>query len=184
MINVLFVVGSLRQHSFNQELAVAVSHLLSSDFKSSFADLKDLPLYNQDNDDNLPASIVAFKKQIAASDAVIFVTPEHNRGMTAVMKNAIDTGSRPYGDNSWQGKPAGVLGTSMGAIGTALAQHNLRQALTILDIKAMPQPEAYVRYHEGLFDAKGNILEEGTKKHLEKWTQSFETWVKLILNHA
>lgn len=184
MVKVLFVVGSLRAQSFNRELAVAISHLLSDDFQYSFADIKDLPVYNQDNDENMPAPVVAFKKQVAESDAIIFVTPEHNRGTTAAMKNAIDTGSRPYGDNSWAGKPAGILGTSMGAVGTALAQHNLRQTLTILDVKTMPQPEAYVRYHEGLFDANGKILEEGTRKHLENWTKSYEAWVKLILNRA
>lgn len=178
MVKVLCVVGSIRKDSINRELAVALSKLFSAEYEVSFADIKDLPLYNQDLDDNLPAAVVAFKAQAAEADAVLFVTPEYNRSMPGVLKNALDIGSRPYGTSIWDGKPAAVIGTSTGAMGTALAQHHLRQVLAFLNMPTMQQPEAYVRYHNELFNADGDILEERTKVHLQNWVAAFEAWVK------
>ncbi len=178
MIKVLCVVGSLRKDSINRELAVALSKLFSAGYEVSFADIKDLPLYNQDLDDNLPAAVVAFKAQAAEADAVLFVTPEYNRSIPGVLKNALDVGSRPYGTSVWDGKPAAVIGASTGAIATALAQHHLRQVLSFLNMPTMTQPEAYVRYHDDLFNAEGDIVEEGTKQHLQNWIAAFEAWIQ------
>lgn len=180
MIKVLCVVGSIRKNSINRELAVAVSKLFAPDFQVAFADLKTLPLYNQDLDGDLPASVVAFKAQVAQADAILFVTPEYNRSMPGVLKNALDIGSRPYGENVWDNKPAAILGTSTGGIGTALAQHHLRQVLAFLNMPTMQQPEAYVRYHDGLFNVDGDILEDRTKQHLQNWITAFEVWIKKI----
>lgn len=180
MVKVLCVVGSIRKDSINRELAVALSKLFSAEYEVSFADIKDLPLYNQDLDDNLPAAVVAFKAQAAEADAVLFVTPEYNRSMPGVLKNALDIGSRPYGTSIWDGKPAAVIGTSTGAMGTALAQHHLRQVLAFLNMPTMQQPEAYVRYHDELLNNDGDILEERTKVHLQNWIQAFEAWIKKI----
>lgn len=178
MVKVLCVVGSIRKDSINRELAIGLSKLFSADYEIFFADIKDLPLYNQDYDDNLPAAVVAFKAQAAEADAVLFVTPEYNRSMPGVLKNALDIGSRPYGTSIWDGKPAAVIGTSTGAIATALAQHHLRQVLSFLNMATMAQPEAYVRYHEGLFNAEGEIVEERTKQHLQNWVTAFEAWIQ------
>lgn len=180
MIKVLCIVGSIRKDSINRELGVAVSKLFSSEFEVAFADIKTLPLYNQDFDEDLPAAVVAFKKQVEAADAILLVTPEYNRSVPGVLKNALDIGSRPYGANVWDGKPAAVLGTSTGAIGTALAQHHLRQVLAFLNMPTMQQPEAYVRYHDELFNADGDILEDRTRIHLQNWVQAFEAWIKKI----
>ncbi len=184
MIKVLCIVGSLREGSFNLALGKAVTQLLSKDFSVEFADLKDLPLYSQDLDDNFTPAMRDFKASVANADALIFVTPEYNRSIPGVLKNALDIGSRPGGEGVWGNKPAGILGTSMGAIGTAVAQQHLRQVLSFLNIQTMTQPEAYVRYFEGLFDDEHKILDSGTKAHLEKWVGAYEAWVKTILNKA
>lgn len=184
MIKILCIVGSLRADSFNLALARAVTPLLSDEFTVKFANLKDLPLYNQELDEDFPAFMRTFKASVAEADALLFVTPEYNRSIPGVLKNALDIGSRPGGEGVWGNKPAGILGTSMGAIGTALAQQHLRQVLAFLNVPTMAQPEAYVRYYEGLFDEAHNILDPGTKAHLEKWVGAYESWVKTILKKA
>lgn len=181
MKKVLFLVGSIRQESINRKVAVAVSKLLSAEFEPIFAEIKDLPLYNQDFDGKEVAEVVAFKEKIVAADAVIIVTPEYNRSIPGVLKNALDIGSRPWGKSVWGGKPVGILGASEGAIGTALAQHHLRQVVSFLDMPAMPQPEAYIRYHADLLSEDGKILEAGTKAHMENWVTAFEAWVKKFI---
>ena len=184
MIKILCIVGSLRADSFNLALAQSVTKLLSNEFTVEFANLKDLPLYSQAFDEDFPVSMRDFKASVAAADALLFVTPEYNRSIPGVLKNALDIGSRPGGEGVWGSKPAGIMGTSMGAIGTALAQQHLRQVLAFLNVPTMAQPEAYVRYYEGLFDDAHNILDAGTKAHLEKWVSAYETWVKTILKKA
>lgn len=178
MKTIAFVVGSLREGSYNQLLAKAISQLLPADYTAVFADLSKLPLYNQDNDTNTPKEVLDFKQVIASADAVIFVTPEYNRSIPGVLKNAIDQGSRPYGSNVWQGKPAGVLGTSPGALGTALAQQHLRNILAFLDMAVVNQPEVYLQFKENTFDADGNITNDSTKIYLQGWVNQFVEWVK------
>ncbi len=171
------IVGSLRQGSFNRELATGVARLAPTDF--SFAQLRidNLPLYNQDDDDNPSESVKRLKGEIKAAQGLLFVTPEYNRSIPGVLKNAIDHASRPYGKNAWAGKPAGVLGASVGAVGTAVAQQHLRTILAYLDVPTLGQPEAFIHAKEGLFDDEGNFS-NGSKKLLQTWMDRYVAWVK------
>ncbi|VTU25956.1 NADPH-dependent FMN reductase [Variovorax sp. RA8] len=171
------IVGSLRKDSFNRKLALAIAHLAPSDFTFEHLRIDDLPLYNQDEDGNQAPSVKRLKSEIAASQGLLFVTPEYNRSMPGVLKNAIDNASRPYGQSAWAGKPAGVIGVSVGAIGTALAQQHLRNVLAYLDVPTMGQPEAFIQNKEGLFDDKGHIA-EGSKKFLQGWVDAYVAWIK------
>jgi chromate reductase len=168
------IVGSLRKDSFNRKLALAIAHLAPSDFTFEHLRIDDLPLYNQD--DQAP-SVKRLKSEIAAAQGLLFVTPEYNRSMPGVLKNAIDHASRPYGQSAWAGKPAGVIGISVGAIGTAIAQQHLRNVLAYLDVPTMGQPEAFIQNKEGLFDDKGHIA-EGSKKFLQSWVDTYVAWIK------
>ena len=171
------VVGSLRKDSFNRQLATALARLAPADFAFQQVRIDDLPLYNQD-DDGAPAEAVRrFKAEIAGAQGVLFVTPEYNRSIPGVLKNALDQGSRPYGQSAWAGKPAGVIGTSIGAIGTALAQQHLRNVLAYLDMPTLGQPEAFVHAKDGLFDADGHIG-EASRAFLQGWMDKYVAWVK------
>lgn len=172
------IVGSLRKDSTNLKLAKALAKLGKDKFTAKFVEIGDLPLFNQDLEANVPAPVTRMKKEIEGADAVLFVTPEYNRSMPAPLKNAIDWASRPYGKNSFAGKPAAIIGTSPGAIGTACAQHNLRPTLAYLDVILMSQPEAYVQFKEGLIDAEGTITNEGTQKFLQTYVDKFTAWVE------
>ncbi len=136
-----------------------------------------LPLYNQDFDGDYPAAGVALKAQVRAADAVLFVTPEYNRSVPGVLKNAIDLASRPYGDSAFAGLPAAVTGASVGSIGTALAQQHLRNILSYLDMAVMPQPEAYIHFKDGLVDADGRITKQDTREFLEDFVDRFVEWI-------
>ncbi len=171
------IVGSLRKDSLNRKLTEALAKFAPPDFSFKFLDVGNLPLYNQDDDVNQAPVVKQFKKDVAESQGVLFTTPEYNRSVSGVLKNAIDHASRPYGQNSWAKKPAGVLGVSVGAIGTALAQQHLRNILSCLDMPAMPQPDAFLHAKEGFFDAQGNIG-EGSKKFMQKWMDSYVAWIK------
>ncbi|OUM02885.1 NADPH-dependent FMN reductase [Variovorax sp. JS1663] len=171
------IVGSLRKDSFNRKLALAIAHLAPSDFTFEHLRIDDLPLYNQDEDGNQAPAVKRLKSEIAAAQGLLFVTPEYNRSMPGVLKNAIDNASRPYGQSAWAGKPAGVIGISVGAIGTALAQQHLRNVLAYLDVPTMGQPEAFIQNKEGLFDDKGHIAED-SKKFLQGWVDRYVAWVK------
>ncbi|KWT97762.1 MULTISPECIES: NAD(P)H-dependent oxidoreductase [unclassified Variovorax] len=171
------IVGSLRKDSFNRKLALAIAHLAPSDFTFEHLRIDDLPLYNQDDDGNQAPAVKRLKTEIAAAQGLLFVTPEYNRSMPGVLKNAIDNASRPYGQSAWAGKPAGVIGVSVGAIGTALAQQHLRNVLAYLDVPTMGQPEAFIQNKEGLFDDKGHIA-EGSKKFLQGWVDAYVAWIK------
>jgi chromate reductase, NAD(P)H dehydrogenase (quinone) len=171
------IVGSLRKDSFNRKLALAIAHLAPSDFTFEHLRIDDLPLYNQDDDGNQAPSVKRLKTEIAAAQGLLFVTPEYNRSMPGVLKNAIDHASRPYGQSAWAGKPAGVIGISVGAIGTAVAQQQLRNVLAYLDVHTMGQPEAFIQNKEGLFDDKGHIA-EGSKKFLQSWVDTYVAWIK------
>ncbi len=174
---IVVVVGSLRRDSFNRKLADAVVRLASSEFSFNQIQIGDLPLYNQDDDGNPAEPVKRLKNQISAAQGLLFVTPEYNRSMPGVLKNAIDHASRPYGQNAWAGKPAGVLGASIGATGTAMAQQHLRNVLAYLDVPTLGQPEAFIQVREGLFDEAGNIG-DASREFLQNWMNRYVAWVK------
>ena len=171
------VVGSLRTDSFNRKLATALARLAPSEFEFHQVRIDDLPLYNQDDDGNQADPVQRLKKEIAGSQGVLFVTAEYNRSIPGVLKNAIDNASRPYGQSAWAGKPAGVIGASIGAIGSALAQQHLRNVLAYLDMPTLGQPEAFIQAKDGLFNADGSIG-EGSKDFLQGWMNQYVAWVK------
>jgi chromate reductase len=171
------IVGSLRQDSFNRKLANAVVKLAPSYFTFRQVQISDLPLYNQDDDANQAESVKRMKGEVISSQGILFVTPEYNRSIPGVLKNAIDHGSRPYGQSAWTGKPAGMLGVSPGATGTAMAQQHLRNVLATLDMPTMGQPEAFIQAKDGLFDDAGNIGAV-SKKFLQGWMDHYVAWVK------
>src|ERR1041384_4084016 len=158
-----YVVGSLRQDSINRKLANALVKLGPPDFAFKELRIGDLPLYNQDDDKAQAPEVQRLKSELRALDAVIFVTPEYNRSIPGVLKNALDHASRPYGQNAWAGKPAGVIGVSGGAAGTAMAQQHLRNILAYLDVPTLNQPEAFIQWKDDLIDASGNIGEKSRK---------------------
>lgn len=172
------VVGSLRKDSFNRKLANVLANLAPAEFRLEQVKIGDLPLYNQDDDAKQAEAVLRLKSRIQAAQGVLFVTPEYNRSIPGVLKNAIDHASRPYGQSAWKGKPAGVLGISVGSIGTALAQQHLRNVLATLDMPTMGQPEAFLQAKEGLFDEAGNIAEDSAKFLLE-WLKAYGAWVKV-----
>jgi chromate reductase, NAD(P)H dehydrogenase (quinone) len=171
------VVGSLRRDSFNRRLATAIVKLAPPEFTFKQLDLGDLPLYNQDDDENQAESVKRLKNGIESAQGVLFVTPEYNRSIPGVLKNAIDHASRPPGQNSWAGKPAGVLGASIGVMGTAMAQQHLRNILTFLGIPTLGQPEAYIHVTDDLFDEDGNIGAE-SRQFMQDWMDAYVAWVK------
>ena len=171
------VVGSLRKDSFNRMMANAIVKLAPSDFSFRQVQIGDLPLYNQDDDTNQAEAVKRLKGEIAASHGLLVVTAEYNRSIPGVLKNAIDHASRPYGQNAWAGKPAGVMGVSVGPIGTAMSQQHLRNVLAYLDVPTLGQPEAYLHAKEGLFDEAGNIG-AGSVKFLQNWMDHYVAWVK------
>ena len=174
------IAGSLRRDSFNRKLATAIAKLAPPEFSFKQVEISDLPLYNQDDDASPADTVKRLKAEIAAADGLLFVTPEYNRSIPGVLKNAIDHASRPYGKSAWAGKPAGVLGVSVGAVGTAVAQQHLRNVLAYLDVPTLGQPEAFIQAKEGLFDASGGIG-SASKKFLQDWMDRYVAWVK---NHA
>jgi chromate reductase len=171
------IVGSLRRESFNRRFAHALVQLATPDLSFRESEIGDLPLYNQDDDANPAAPVKRLKSEIVAAAGVLFVTPEYNRSLPGVLKNAIDHASRPYGQSAWAGKPAGVIGVSPGAIGTAIAQQHLRNVLAYLDMPTLGQPEAFVQAKEGLFDDGGNIG-SGSRQFLQDWMNRYAAWVK------
>lgn len=174
---VAVVVGSLRKDSINRKLALALAAMAPPGLKLEIAEIGALPLYNQDDDASPPPASVAFKQQIQAADAVLFVTPEYNRSVPGVLKNAIDIASRPYGHSAWSGKPAAVVSLSPGAIGGFGANHHLRQSLVFLDMPTLQQPEAYLGGGGELFDDAGAIKKPDTQAFLQKFLAAFEQWV-------
>src|ERR1019366_907667 len=176
--NVVVLVGSLRKDSLNRKTAHALIALNAAPLKFEIAEIGHLPLYNQDLDgENPPPAWVSFRQQIKSADAVLFVTPEYNRSMPGVLKNALDVGSRPYGKSAWSAKPAAIVSASPGAIGGFGANHHLRQSLVFLDMPAMPQPEAYIGGADKLFDQSGQLINESMRAFLQKFMQSFAAWI-------
>jgi len=170
------VVGSLRHDSLNRKLADALAKLASPHFLLQQVQIGDLPLYNQDDDASPAEPVQRLKREIKAADGLLFVTPEYNRSLPGVLKNAIDHASRPYGQSVWAGKPAGILGASLGPIGTAMAQQHLRNILACLDVPTLGQPEAFIQANAGSFDAAGNIGAD-RRQFLQAWMDRFEAWV-------
>src|SRR5215471_12779582 len=175
-VKIAVVVGSNRRDSLNRKLAQALTRLGEDRHRFSFVRVDDLPLYNQDLEAELPKSVVRLKAEIASADGVLFVTPEHNRSIPAMLKNAIDWAARPYGHNSWAGKPAAITGTSPGAIGAAIAQVHLRQVLGTLGALVMGG-EVYISFKPGLVDANGIVGDETTRGFLKAFIEQFVTLV-------
>lgn len=174
------LVGSLRRESFNRRLATALARLAPSGLSFKQLEIGDLPLYNQDDDTNQAASVQSLKSEIKAAHGLLFVTPEYNRSIPGVLKNAIDHASRPDGHSAWAGKPAGVLGISVGTIGTSLAQQHLRNILAYLDVPVLGQPEAFLYQQEGFFEADGSLGAK-SRPFLQTWMDRYVDWAR---NHA
>ena len=171
------IVGSLRKESLNRKLADALVHLAPRDFQLRQLRIDDLPHYNQDDDANQAAPVKRLKSEIQAATGVIFVTPEYNRSIPGVLKNAIDHASRPYGQSAFEHKPAGVIGISVGAIGTAVSQQHLRNVLAYLDMPTLGQPEVFLHAKEGFFEADGQVSAK-SRDFLQKWMDAYVAWVK------
>lgn len=174
------IVGSLRKESFNRKTAKALTQLLDKNIQCEFIEIGHLPLYNQDYDANSPQEFIRFRDQIKKCDAILFFTPEYNRSIPGVLKNAIDVGSRPYGKSAWARKPAGIISVSIGAIGGFGANHHLRQSLVFLDMPCLQQPELYIGNATKLFDDKGELIDDSVKGLLGKFIQSFEQWMEAV----
>jgi chromate reductase len=175
--NIAVLVGSLRRESYNRKLASGVARLAPPEFTFTQLEIGDLPLYNQDDDAHQPAPARRLKAQIQAAQGVLFVTPEYNRSIPGVLKNAIDHASRPYGQSAFAGKPAGILGASVGSIGTACAQQHLRAILGYLDMPTLGQPEVFIQFRDGLFEPDGSIG-PGSRDFLQGWMDRFVAWIK------
>ncbi len=176
------IVGSLRADSFNRRLAKALQQMAPEGMRFKHLEIGDLPLYNQDDDANPAESVRRLKSEIQSADALLFVTPEYNRSIPGVLKNALDHASRPYGQSAWAGKPAGVVGASIGATGTALAQQHLRNVLAYLDVHVMGQPEVYLQVSDASFDGEGGIAREDTKQFLQGWMNTYAAWIKTFIS--
>lgn len=179
-INILGIAGSLRRQSYNRSALRAAQQLAPAGVTLNIFELDGLPGFNQDDEKNPPAKVVELKQQIRAADALLFVTPEYNYSVPGVLKNAIDWASRPYGDNAWAGKPAAIMGASIGNIATARAQYHLRQIFVFLNVLAINQPEVMIGNAAERFDAEGNLTDENTREHVRKLLQALVDWTARI----
>jgi chromate reductase, NAD(P)H dehydrogenase (quinone) len=181
---IAIVIGSLRRDSYNRQLANAIIKLAPPEFSFQELQINDLPLYNQDDDANQAKPVKRLKSEIGAAHGVVFVTPEYNRSIPGVLKNAIDHASRPYGESAWKGKPAGVLGASIGAAGTSMAQQHLRNMLAYLDMPTLGQPEMFVFVEDGYFDQNGEIAKPENRRYFQRWMDAYAEWVKKLVPSA
>jgi chromate reductase len=179
--DVAVLVGSLRKESFTRKMALALAGLAPRTLRLEIVEIRHLDLYDEDLEQQPPASWVAFRDRVRRADAVLFATPEYNRSVPGGLKNALDVGSRPYGSSVWQGKPGAVMSVSPGAIGGFGANHHLRQSLVFLDVPVMQQPETYIGAAATLFDDAGKLTNPSTREHLEKYGQAFERWIERLL---
>ena len=180
---IAIIVGSLRKDSINRKIARSICAIRGDNLDCTMVGIGDLPLYNQEFDGapDEPAAYARFRGEVAAADGILFCTPEYNRGLPGVLKNAIDVGSRPYGKSVWQGKPAAIVSASPGAIGGALANHQLRQSCVFLDMPVMQQPEAYLgRVSDDSFAPDGLLVDGPLKELVEKLAHAFHDWVDTI----
>jgi chromate reductase, NAD(P)H dehydrogenase (quinone) len=175
--NVAVLIGSLRKESFTRKIAKAMMGMADPSLRMEIVEIGHLPFFNQDFEADLPQAIRDFKQKIESFDAVLFVTPEYNRSVPGVLKNAIDCGSRPYGNSAWSGKAAGVVSVSPGAIGGFGANHHLRQSLVFLEMPAMPR-EAYIGGVAKVFDDNGTLTNDSTREFLQKYLQAFTQWIE------
>lgn len=172
-----YIIGSIASGSINRQLSKALVKLAPPELQLHEIPIKDLPFYSYDHDANFPAVATAFKQAIADADALLFITPEYNRSIPGVLKNAIDWASRPYGKNAFAHKPSGVVGASVGAIGTALSQAHLRGVLNYLDVPQLQQPEVYLQFKKDLVGADGSVSDSGTEDFLRKYMKAFGDFV-------
>jgi chromate reductase len=179
-IKILGIAGSLRIGSFNRAALRAATKLVPKDVVIETAEIKDIPLFNQDLEKRLPGSVKKFKEQIKKTDAILFITPEYNYSVPGVLKNAIDWASRPYTDNSWQGKPVAIMSASTGMLGGARAQYHLRQMFIFLNMHPLNRPEVIIANASGKFDEKGNLIDEETKKRIRELLEALVTWTKRL----
>jgi chromate reductase len=177
-MKIAVLVGSLRKESINRKLAHALEKLAGDKLAFEYINIGDLPLFNQDNEKDYPPAATKMKDQIRSADGVLFVTPEYNRSIPGVLKNAIDTASRPYGTNAFAGKPGAVIGTSQSSAGTALAQQHLRNVCVFLDIPMLQQPESFIQYKEGLIAPDGSITVDSTREFLQGFVDKYAAWVE------
>lgn len=178
MSRIALIVGSLRRESFNRQVAEAMVRLpAAGGHEFVWPEIGDLPLYNQDHEPNPPAEYVRLKDEIRGVGGVFFVTPEYNRSIPGVLKNALDAASRPYGDSAWAGKPAGIVSVSAGKPGAAMAQQHLRNVLAYLDMPTLGQPEAFVQWTDALLTPEGEVG-EGSREFLDGWMRAFLEWVR------
>jgi len=179
MKNVIgIIVGSLREESFSKKIAKALLAMAPKDFEFNIVSIENLPIYNQDFDDynNVPQSYTEFRERVKKVNGIIFITPEYNRSVPAVLKNAIDVASRPYGQNIWNKKPAAIFSNSPGNLSAFGANHHLRQSLVFLNMPVMQQPEVYIGKANELFDDKGEMKENGTKEFIQKAIVAYIEW--------
>lgn len=176
-LKVSVLVGSLRQQSFTKMLARAIVGLAPARLGFEFVEIGDLPLYNEDLEGDAPPAFTRFRAAVANADALLFATPEYNRGIPGLLKNAIDVGSRPWGKSVWAGKPAAVISQSYGGLAGFGAQHQLRQVLMGVGVAAMPHPEAYVGNSASLFNDSGELVNEDTREFLRGFVEAFDTWI-------
>lgn len=176
--HVAVIVGSLRQGSFNRQVARALAELAPASLKLEIVEIGHLPLYNQDSDENPPEVFTEFRNRIKAADALLFVTPEYNRSMPGVLKNALDVASRPYGHSAWDGKPGAVVSASIGAIGGFGANHHLRQCLAYLNVPTLAQPEVYLGGVDKSLDQNGKVTDDRTRALLTSFLQAYAAWVQ------
>ena len=175
-MQIAVLTGSLRQDSYNRRLIVALERLAPDGVRFAHSQLGDIPPYNQDDDRTQSDPVKRLKAEIGAADGVLFATPEYNRSVPGVLKNAIDHASRPYGKSAWSGKPAGIIGVSIGAIGTAAAQQHLRTILAYLDMPTLGQPEAFIQWKDALIDERGDIAGD-SRAFLQDWLDRFIDFV-------
>jgi chromate reductase len=175
-ISILGIAGSLRRQSYNRSALRAAQQLVPDGATLDIFELDGIPGFNQDDEQNPPAKVLELKKRVRDADALLFVTPEYNYSVPGVLKNAIDWASRPYGDSAWDGKPAAIMGASIGNIATARAQYHLRQMFVFLNILAINQPEVMIGNAAERFDANGNLTDDATKDYIRRLLQALAEW--------
>lgn len=176
-MNILIVNGGIRKESLNAKVASNLPALAPSGMTLSFADIKNLPVFNADYEQDFPAAGTKLKEDIRKADGIIFISPEHNRSPAVALKNAIDWASRPYGDNAWEGKPLLVMGATGGSIGTSLAQEHLKSIALYLNMRVLGQPEVYIGGVSQKLGEDGTLTDEGTREHLTKALAAFADFV-------
>ncbi len=179
-IKVLGIPGSLRKNSYNRAALVAAQELLPDGMELDIFDLDGLPGFNEELEQDPPAKVVELKQRILAADAILFATPEYNYSIPGVLKNAIDWASRPYGQSAWNGKPAAIMGVSVGTLGTARAQYHLRQVMVFLNMFPLNQPEVMIGHATQRFDEQGNLTDEATREHVRKQLAALADWTRRL----